>query len=403
MTKVCLECGREFEHEKANFCDECGEKLVDKREAISPDAKREEKAPIKKERRKVLVPIALVVIILCCVIGGYLAYTSSTGPIKENKEMINEYYACSYTEMPNFHEDSADVEFFVSILEIINAVEEIKLTSDHTIDNVIKKHEDEYIVEVTDSREVYSGNKRIMWGDCRVEYYTKKIDGDWKISKVEYYKNGKRADGDIFEQLLEAKNVDAETMLIYLYLSYFVDKVESKHPEIMKTVANIVSRGSYSTKQVCELYDWVFNNVKYLSDPNYLETIRYANETLLLKRGDCDDIAVLSSSFVESIGGLTRIIIADDHAFSQVHIGDNEDDVNKTLMEIASFYGLKPSNYTSLVMPTEDDDGAYWLSFDPIAGKYLGEKIKGLKPITGLDEYIAYDPITGDYYTLMHL
>jgi hypothetical protein len=403
MSKVCPECSREFEQEEANFCDECGEGLVDNYEVIPPEVEVEGKAAAKKERRKVLVPIALVVIIFCCVIGGYLAYTSSTGPIKENKEMINAYYACNYTEIHNFHKDSADVESFITTLEIINAVDKVILTPDHTIDDVIKKHDDEYIIEVTDSREVYSGNKRIMWGDCKVEYYTKKIDGNWKISKVEYYKNGKRVSGDLLEQLLEAKNVDAETMVIYLYLSYFVDKVEPDNTEIMKTVANIVSPGSYSIKQVCELYDWIFNNIKYLSDPNYLETIRYANETLSLKRGDCDDIAVLSSSFVESIGGQTRIIIAEDHAFTQVHIGDEEVEANQTLREIASCYGFELSNYISFIMLTEDDDGTYWLSFDPIAGRYLSEKIEGLKPIPGLDEYIVYDPITSDCYTLRHL
>ncbi|MCE4624722.1 MAG: hypothetical protein F7C35_02505 [Desulfurococcales archaeon] len=55
---------------------------------------------------------------------------------------------------------------------------------------------------------------------------------------------------------------------------------------------------------------WVSTNINYIRDPNF-ELVQRPNETLKLGAGDCDDIAVLTSSLLEASGIKTAFALVD--------------------------------------------------------------------------------------------
>lgn len=74
---------------------------------------------------------------------------------------------------------------------------------------------------------------------------------------------------------------------------------------------------------------------KYVDDPRGFEYFAKASESVHTLAGDCDDFAILLSSMVESIGGRTRIVIADgvqgDHAYVEVWIGSTREQAQAQL------------------------------------------------------------------------
>jgi transglutaminase-like putative cysteine protease len=54
--------------------------------------------------------------------------------------------------------------------------------------------------------------------------------------------------------------------------------------------------------ELAALFYWVRENIRYSLDPNDLETIQGAEQTLSLGYGDCDDIAILLATLCECAG-----------------------------------------------------------------------------------------------------
>lgn len=54
------------------------------------------------------------------------------------------------------------------------------------------------------------------------------------------------------------------------------------------------------------LQAWVRDSIRYLPDVRDVETIQFPEQTLQLRSGDCDDMALLLSAMLESIGFTTR-------------------------------------------------------------------------------------------------
>ena len=86
--------------------------------------------------------------------------------------------------------------------------------------------------------------------------------------------------------------------------------------------------GAYSTCQICEIYDYLRKNWKYVNDPSGFNYFSPASRTIKANlAGDCDDYAVLMAAMIAAIGGTSRIILAwsDDgsgHAYAEVYMGD---------------------------------------------------------------------------------
>ncbi|MFZ2472634.1 MAG: transglutaminase family protein [Methanothrix sp.] len=101
--------------------------------------------------------------------------------------------------------------------------------------------------------------------------------------------------------------------------------------------------GENTIEQIASIYNYLKNGDGskkgwgYVSDPIGIDYFMFANQTLkngdranCVGGGDCDDFAILMSALVESIGGTTRIIFAQNkttggHAYAEVYPGNLSD------------------------------------------------------------------------------
>lgn len=130
-----------------------------------------------------------------------------------------------------------------------------------------------------------------------------------------------------------------------------------------------VSPGSFNLGQICDIFDFCYENWSYVNDPIAREYYAKASETLKNGlNGDCDDFAILVCSMILAVGGEARISFAynddDGHAFAEVNIGSTDrSDVEKYLL---ARYGKAELNHKE-----EGDD--WWLNLD-WWGQYPGAK-----------------------------
>lgn len=62
-------------------------------------------------------------------------------------------------------------------------------------------------------------------------------------------------------------------------------------------------------KEIQTLFQWVQMNIRYTKDPHNVEVLHSARRMLQLRAGDCDDIAILLGSMLESVGHPVRLIL----------------------------------------------------------------------------------------------
>ena len=174
-------------------------------------------------------------------------------------------------------------------------------------------------------------------------------------------------------------------------------KTEKKVDDLKKTVSSRVEPdnslvhevalllvakfpGDLTIDQICSIYSYMKNgegSVKgwsYARDPRGSDFFMYANQSLKIGGkancsgvGDCDDFAILMSALVESIGGTTRIIFAQNktiggHAYAEVYIG-NLNDQNNQVDEIINWLKQRFNTdkiYTHVITNTKD----VWLNLD---------------------------------------
>jgi hypothetical protein len=131
--------------------------------------------------------------------------------------------------------------------------------------------------------------------------------------------------------------------------------------------------GNYNIGQICDIFDYCYDNWKYVNDPKGIEMVENASRTIDNGlNGDCDDFAVLVCSMVLSIGGEARINYAygaeGGHAFAEVNIGNTEieDYISKRYTSVYDNSGI---------WTRKDIDGTIWLNLDWFAthpgGKYF--------------------------------
>ena len=78
-------------------------------------------------------------------------------------------------------------------------------------------------------------------------------------------------------------------------------------------------------------FDYVHDNIRYIQDPNNIETLSWPQQTLINGFGDCDDMVILLQAMLEVIGYQTRTIACGtqqagiyEHVFCQVQFGDGK-------------------------------------------------------------------------------
>ncbi len=92
----------------------------------------------------------------------------------------------------------------------------------------------------------------------------------------------------------------------------------------------------------------------------------------MAKSGDCEDHAILLASMIEAIGGATRIILIENHAFVSVYIGD-ESHASKVIEAIKNYYDVE------LPFVRWVDNGERWLILESTGGYYPGDLPVGAK------------------------
>jgi len=146
----------------------------------------------------------------------------------------------------------------------------------------------------------------------------------------------------------------------------FSKKISHHEPFVRNTAVKIArkSPGLYNIKQAFEIFDWTKNNIRYISDPLDKDYIAFPQETLETKGGDCDDMAVLTTSMIKSIGGSARVVVVNEknrgHAFSELFLG-SKGSAHTVLSDIRTHY------YSSRMKPIHwevDNTGGEWLIFD---------------------------------------
>lgn len=112
-------------------------------------------------------------------------------------------------------------------------------------------------------------------------------------------------------------------------------------PEIKQIADKIVSLSCPQTHNVCNakaIFYFVKKNFNYVNDPLAFEYFKTPQESLTTSVLDCDDYAILTSSFLQAIGFQTRFVFVPEHVYIQVRIPE----------AVASY-------------KTEDD----WINLDP--------------------------------------
>lgn len=143
------------------------------------------------------------------------------------------------------------------------------------------------------------------------------------------------------------------------------------NPTVRNNAAALVSisPGSFNLGQICDIFDFCYQNWSYVNDPITLDYFAKASETIKNgMNGDCDDFAILICSMIISIGGEARINFAytdgSGHAFTEVNIGTtNRDDVINYLK----------TRYGRAELWHKEEGDVWWLNLD-WQGRYPGAK-----------------------------
>ena len=62
--------------------------------------------------------------------------------------------------------------------------------------------------------------------------------------------------------------------------------------------------------EIRALFEWVQQNVRYTKDPFQVEVLHSPRRMIELRAGDCDDMTILLSAMLRSIGHPVRIVLA---------------------------------------------------------------------------------------------
>lgn len=165
---------------------------------------------------------------------------------------------------------------------------------------------------------------------------------------------------------------------------YKSNVVRSKAAEIASQ-----SAGSFNIGQVCDIFDYCYNNWKYVNDPNdraFGDYYQKASNTIKNGlTGDCDDFAILMASMLLSIGGDVRVNGAytekSGHAFTELNLGTTD-------MKIFADYIRARYGFSGSVYYRKDSEGNGWLNLDWWAKHPGGEYYEGKK---GVRYYIIDD------------
>jgi len=125
--------------------------------------------------------------------------------------------------------------------------------------------------------------------------------------------------------------------------------------------------GTFNLAQACDLWENVYRNWTYVNDPRGSEYFSPASHTIALgMKGDCDDFAIVVAAMIESVGGSSRIVTAENgpggHAYPELYIGDNSSRFDTAAAYIRQRYHV--TDVGCHVTESADGTRRYWLNLD---------------------------------------
>jgi transglutaminase-like putative cysteine protease len=120
-----------------------------------------------------------------------------------------------------------------------------------------------------------------------------------------------------------ARDIDDKVRLVIKQIRRSVDSPQ-KIAQLRRLVGEIISNSNCRQKDykcyLAVILDWTRKNIKYLRDPEGLDTFQTAQRTLELGIAYCDDFSVLISSMLLVIGIPVALKIISTDGISYSHI-----------------------------------------------------------------------------------
>jgi hypothetical protein len=127
------------------------------------------------------------------------------------------------------------------------------------------------------------------------------------------------------------------------------------------------SSGTYNIAQICDVWQSIFNQWTYVSDPPTFNYFTSASDSINNGlKGNCADYAILNAAVTESIGGSARVITAcapggsPCHAYAEVLIDPS------SLQAIANYIGTRygAAQVHWHISTNSQGNKQYWLNLD---------------------------------------
>lgn len=116
----------------------------------------------------------------------------------------------------------------------------------------------------------------------------------------------------------------------------YIEKIVVDDPELRELAEGIVLGYPDREGKVNAIYRYVVEDFTYMADPEDAESIQSPCETLELKGGDCEDLAILACSLLENTGIRTFLVLTENHAYALVSGIDSDNlwgYINKSLQQ----------------------------------------------------------------------
>ncbi|RPI18747.1 MAG: transglutaminase domain-containing protein [Ignavibacteriae bacterium] len=186
-------------------------------------------------------------------------------------------------------------------------------------------------------------------------------------------------------------NAQSSRSIAKYYAEKIYERVESDDKDVIATAKSIINRrntGSLTVEDICKIYDYMYNNWTYVSDPDYKDDFQYATESLQIMQGDCEDFAIAIASLVNSVGGDARVIVIPGHCFAEVYLTSDKERVSDYLNTMNNYYTSPGARKIGVSKVTSinyhyDKDRTVWINFD-YTSKYPGG------PFMDTDDYTEH-------------
>ena len=116
----------------------------------------------------------------------------------------------------------------------------------------------------------------------------------------------------------------------------YIEKIVLDDAELTELAEGIVQGYPDREGQVNAIYRYIVEDFTYIADPEDTESIQSPFETLDVKGGDCEDLAILACSLLGNIVIKTYLVLTENHAYALVSGIDSDNlwrYINKSLRE----------------------------------------------------------------------